>query len=202
MNFRIGKLRLQLSFPLVALMTAVIVFDTTMSVIVCFIAAIIHESGHLIALKHYHSFPKEIKLTLFDIAIIDSKKNIRNIAQELVVVLSGVAVNFLFAAVFYILFQLFKIEFLKTLYLSNLALGIFNILPVYSLDGGQAIFLILSSRFSIHFSSVFLDILSFIILVPVACMGFIILLRSKYNFTLLITAMYLMAIILLKNKKS
>ena len=202
MTFRFGKLYFEVSFPLVAVMTVVIIFDTTMSVIICFIAAIIHELGHLAALKHYSSFPERIKLTLFDIAITDKKKYSRNTKQELVIVLAGVTINFISAAVFYILFYIFHTEFFENMFISNLALGCFNILPVDTLDGGQALYLILSLRFSLYCSTKILNIVSFIILIPVACIGFLILLQSKYNFTLLLTALYLITIILLKQRKA
>lgn len=201
MIFRVGKLNIELSFPLVAIMTAVVIFDTTMSVVICFIAIIMHETGHLTALAFYHSFPKKIKLTLFDIAIVDSGKYTRNYKQELTVVLAGVAVNFVFAVIFYVAFRCTNFMFFRNIAMSNASLGVFNILPVDSLDGGQALFIILSKHFSIYKTSMILDIISFIVLIPVACIGFIMLFRSKYNFTLLLTALYLIAIILLKRKK-
>lgn len=201
MTFRIGKLNIGLSFPLVAIMTAVIIFDTTMSVIICFIAIIMHETGHLAALAFYGSLPKRINLTLFDIAIIDSGKYTRNTKQELVVVLAGVTVNFILAVIFYILFRCTNLIFFRNMAVSNATLGVFNILPVDSLDGGQALFIILTKHFSIYRSMMILDIISFIVLIPVACIGFIVLLRSKYNFTLLLTALYLIAVILLKHRK-
>ncbi|MGN0470117.1 MAG: hypothetical protein ACI4GV_04300 [Acutalibacteraceae bacterium] len=201
MIFRIGKLNIELSFPLVAIMTAVIIFDTTMSVVICFIAIIMHETGHLAALAFYGAFPKKIKLTLFDIAIVDSGKYTRNSRQELVVVLAGVTVNFVFAVVFYIVFRCTNMFFFGNMAVSHATLGVFNILPVDSLDGGQALFIILTKHFSIYKSMIILDIISFIVLVPVACTGFIVLLRSKYNFTLLLTALYLITVILLKHRK-
>ena len=85
---------------------------------------------------------------------------------------------------------------------TNFTLGLFNILPIDSLDGGQALFILLSMKFSPFTSMKILDIISFMILIPVAVMGFLVLLQSKYNFTLLLTALYLIAIILLKNRKS
>lgn len=201
MIFRIGKLNIELSFPLVAIMTAVIIFDTTMSVVICFIAIIMHETGHLAALSFYGAFPKKIKLTLFDIAIVDSEKYTRNSRQELVVVLAGVTVNFVFAVVSYIVFRCTNMVFFGNMAVAHATLGVFNILPVDSLDGGQALFIILTKHFSIYKSMIILDIISFIVLVPVACTGFIVLLRSKYNFTLLLTALYLITVILLKHKK-
>lgn len=202
MNFKLGKLYIELSFPLVALMTAVIIFDTSMSVIICFAGVIAHETGHLLALRHFGSYPQKIKLTLFDIAIIDRKKINRSDKAELIITLAGVTVNFILAIISYFLLTVTKNPCIEIFFNTNLTLGFFNILPVDSLDGGQALFILLSKKFSPFTSMKILDIISFIILIPVAVMGFLVLLQSKYNFTLLLTALYLIAIILLKNKKS
>lgn len=202
MNFKLGKLYIELSFPLVALMTAVIIFDTSMSVIICFAGVIAHETGHLLALRHFGSYPQKIKLTLFDIAIIDRKKINRSDKAELIITLAGVTVNFILAIISYFLLTVTKNPCIEIFFNTNLTLGFFNILPVDSLDGGQALFILLSKKFSPFTSIKILDIISFIILIPVAVMGFLVLLQSKYNFTLLLTALYLIAIILLKNKKS
>lgn len=201
MTLRIGRLLLDLSYPLVAVMTAVIILDRSMSVIMCFAAAIMHESGHIIALWHYGSMPERVRLTLFDIAIIDQKKYTRSYGQELIVVLAGVTVNFVMSLIFYLLYRMTAVNWLFLLCSANLGLGIFNSLPVDSLDGGQALLIILCRFFPYEKAAVIVDIISFIILIPAACIGFMVLLRSRYNFTLLITALYLIALILLKHKK-
>lgn len=200
MTFRIGQLDIELSFPLVALMTAVIVFDTTMTVVICFIAIILHEAGHIFSLGFYGSFPKKIKITLFDISISDEGKYLRNSKKELIVILSGVTVNFICSIIFFIMFLCTDIIFFKNLSASNFALGTFNILPIDSLDGGQALFILLSKHFSLYKSLIILDIISFVFLIPTACIGFLILFQSKYNFTLLLTSLYLIVIILLKHR--
>ncbi len=202
MTFQIGKITFEMSFPLVALMTAVIIFDTSMSVILCFASVILHETGHLLALKYYGSFPDRMKLTLFDIAIIDRKKNARSDKAELVITLAGVTVNFMIAGLFFFLFRFFQEKTLETFYITNLTLALFNSLPVDSLDGGQALLILLGKILSPYHAVKVLDIISFIILIPTAVLGFLVLLQSKYNFTLLLTAMYLMTLILLKNKKN
>lgn len=202
MTIRIGKIKFELSFPLVAAMTAVIIYDTTLSVAICFISVMLHELGHIAALCHYGAMPEKIRLTLFDIAIVDKGKNLRSKKQDLVVVLAGVTVNFVIAAAAFLCFEVFGGEILDMIFYTNITLGCFNIMPVDSLDGGQALYLILSEKFPINASIMILDIISFIVLLPTACIGFIVLLQSKYNFTLLLTAVYLMAVIVLKNKKT
>ncbi len=201
MSFSVRHLRFEISFPLAALMTAVILFDSSLSVIVCFASVLLHESGHLLALGHYGCFPETVRLTLFDIAIIDRNKTIRSNKAELIITLAGVTVNFLTAGIAYWLFCMTPSPILEMLYMTNLSLGLFNSLPVDSLDGGQALLILFSHFLSPYHAVKLLDILSFMILVPTAVMGFLVLLRSGYNFTLLLTAMYLMALLLLKNKK-
>ena len=198
MTFQLGKISFELSFPLVALMTAVIIFDTSMSVIICFAGVIAHEAGHLLALRYFGSYPQKIKLTLFDIAIIDRKKITLSDKAEIIITLAGVTVNFILAGISYFFIQN---PYMEIFFNTNLTLGLFNSLPIDSLDGGQALFILLSRKFSPFTSMKILDIISFIILIPVAAMGFLVLLQSKYNFTLLLTALYLIAIILLKNTK-
>ncbi len=198
MHIKIGTLTIELSFPLVAAMTAVIICDSSMSVTICFIAAIMHEAGHLIALWRYGSFPKKIKLTLFDIAIIDRNKPLRSLKKELAVILAGVTVNIAAAILSYVLNKLFPCTFFENLLTANITLAVFNSLPVDSLDGGQAVFLLLCEKMDIKMAMAVLDVISFIILVPIGCIGFLVLFRSRYNFTLLLTAVYLMALILIR----
>ena len=202
MSFKFRHLCVEISFPLVALMTAVIIFDTSMSVMICFASVIAHETGHLLAMKHFGSYPQKIKLTLFDIAIIDCKKTTRSNKAELIITLAGVTVNFILVIISYFLINIFQNPYIEMFLDTNFTLGLFNILPIDSLDGGQALFILLSMKFSPFTSMKILNIISFMILIPVAVMGFLVLLQSKYNFTLLLTALYLIAIILLKNRKS
>ncbi len=202
MQIKLGSLTVELSFPLAAAMTAIIICDSSMSVTVCFIAAAIHESGHLAALWKYGSFPKKIKLTLFDIAIIDKNKPLRCMKKEMVVILAGVTFNVAAAVLSYILNKLFPCVFFDRLFAANVTLAVFNSLPVDSLDGGQAVFMLLCEKTDIKRAMSLLDIISFAVLIPVGCLGFLVLLRSKYNFTLLLTAVYLTALILIRRRQT
>ncbi len=193
MSFRIGKIRFSMSFPLVAVMTAVIMFDTTMSVLICFIAAVMHELGHITVLKHYHSVPEEIRLTLFDIAITDTDKYIRSDKAEMAVVAAGVAVNFISAAAGFAVYYFTGYELVRVFSSAHLTLAMFNSLPVSNLDGGQALFIVLSRKLTPRRAEQVLKLLSYIILVPVAAAGVYVLFITGYNFTLLLTALYLIA---------
>ena len=197
-----GRLTIEISFPLAAVMTAVILYDCSVSVLVCLIAIILHEGGHLLALYRNNSFPESIRLTLFDIAIKDTRRAVRGFKQELTVILAGIASNILFFSVSTILNCLFPCIFLRGLAEANLSLALFNSLPVDSLDGGQALLLILSRSHPPDRAVRIVDIISLIILFPLLVPGFMLLLQSRYNFSLLLTALYLIAVILCKRRRT
>ena len=180
-------------------MTAVIIYDSSMSVLACFISVILHESGHLIMLKRYGCMPDRIRLTLFDIAIVDSSKPLRGTRQELFVTLAGVAVNIAAGTAALIPELFFGTDMLTLFANANLTLAFFNLLPAYTLDGGQALMIILSRRVDIRLAMLIQDILTAAVIIPLGILGFLVLLRSGNNFTLLATAMYLLAVLLMKS---
>ena len=192
MSFRIGRRRFVMSFPMVCLMTAAVLLDTTQSVILCFTAALMHELGHLAALRYYGSVPTEIRLTLFDVAITDTDKHIRSTKAQLIIVLAGVTVNFVSAAVCLLLYRLTDQELLWLFFTAHLTLGLFNSLPIESLDGGEALMLLLEHRFSPRTAQCLLTVLSLLLLLPLACAGFWLLLLCPCNFSLLLSSLYLL----------
>lgn len=202
MSFRLFGIRFSMSLPLVCVMTAVVLLDTTLSVTVCFVSAVMHELGHLAAIRAYGSKPEEIRLTLFDIAIKEHGGSIRNDKAQLVIVLAGVCVNYVSAAISYVIYLFSGADIFMLFTQAHLTLGVFNSLPVDSLDGGQAFGILLSRRFSEEKAQRILNIASALILLPTACAGFYLVLTSAYNFTLLLTSLYLAALILLKNHKA
>lgn len=201
MRIKLGNLSIIVSIPLCCVMTTIILLDSSQTVMLGCFSALMHELGHLFFMWRFNSFPKEIKISLFDIAIIDHKKFNRPLYQELLITLGGVMMNLIFGSVCFVFYLVFKYNFLIILAGTNILLLIYNLLPVDTLDGGQALYLILSSKLSEKATERIMLILSLIILFPCTVLGFLLLLQSKYNFTLLLTSLYLIAVILLKKTK-
>lgn len=201
MRIKLGNLSVIISIPLCCVMTAIILLDSSQTVILGCFSAFIHELGHLFFMWRFNSFPKEIKISLFDIAIIDRKKFRRPLHQELLITLGGVMMNLIFGSICFLLYSILKYNFLIILSGTNMLLLTYNLLPVDTLDGGQALYLILSSRLSEKTTERIMLIASLLILFPCTVIGFLLLLKSKYNFTLLLTSLYLIAVILLKKTK-
>lgn len=99
-----------------------------------YIACILHELGHIIALKLTGGELKSIELSCFGIKMTASPCS--SLKNGILVLLSGPAVNLLL----YIILRVLEIGgFLATF---NLAEGLFNLLPYSMLDGGAVMNLI------------------------------------------------------------
>ena len=142
-------------------------------------------------------FPKRIKISLFEINISDYQRHRRSNRDNLIIIFFGPAANFICFIVCYLLYLGGKEIFLSAA-LTNLSVGCLNILPVMSLDGGQLVYILLCKSHDPERAESVVDLLTVLILVPLASIGFILLFRSKYNFSLLFVCGYLVLSLLMK----
>ena len=163
-------------------------------------AVIIHECGHLFAMLICKSPPDKIKISLFEIKITNSSRQLNTTRQNIFIIFFFFLVNFICFILFYLLY-LCNSEFLLPIAMANLCTGLFNMLPVMSLDGGQLMYVILSRKFSEKSAERIINITAVIILFPLTVLGFMVLLNSKYNFSLLFVCTYLIASLLCKNNR-
>ena len=169
-------------------MTAVLLLDSGNRIICCFFAALLHELGHLLMMKLCGVRIRGMRLRLFDVLIeADEPPTLRS---DVLVTLGGALSNFLFALVFA------PIDL--RLSLPNLALGIFNLLPVMSLDGGRLLCIVMARQFSSRVCENTLRVCTFIILIPLFTAGLYLLFHSGYNYSLLMISLYLLTVLLLK----
>jgi len=82
--------------------------------------------------------------------------------------------------------------------LANFSLAALHSLPVEPLDGGLALRRLLEGRFGPGQASLICRWVSVVFLVPLGGLGFFVLLRTRYNFSLLALAVYLMLYLVLK----
>lgn len=129
--------------------------------IILFIFAILHELGHLIAGLILKFKPEEIKLTSLGLQIsfktspneVNSKiKKAKEInIKKAIIAFAGPITNLLITVIVIIL-AYFNINF-KNMYIyqiiiySNLIIGLFNLIPIYPMDGGRILKEILNIYF-------------------------------------------------------
>ncbi len=188
MKLRIGKLKFVIGYEAVAAMTAVLILDRENYVICCFLAAMLHEMGHILMMLLFKVRIREIDLRLFDILIRGDEPN--SLRADIFITLGGIMMNLISAVIF--------LPISVKLSLPNIALAVFNILPVMSLDGGHLLYILLSRRFDIRFCDNALRLTTFIFILPFMTAGIYILINSGYNYSLLAISLYLLTVLFIR----
>jgi len=153
-ELHISFLLLMLAIYLVALLDLLPGVNLTIAVLVTllFAAVVIHELTHSYVAK---SYGVEIeRIVLLPIGGISAMKELpKDPSQELRIAIVGPLSNLVIAAVFYPIFLFFgssvpqSIHFLLYYFiLLNLALGLFNLLPAFPMDGGRVLRAFLAER--------------------------------------------------------
>ena len=140
---------------------------------------------------------REINVSAFDFEI---KKNIEDTNKTFFVLIAGPICNLLIFLLFFMFRStIFFNDTFKIFFINNLFLFLLNILPIYSLDGGQILYYFLTKKLDIVKSNKILDVLSFTFSLVLIALGVYILIKSRYNYSLLFLGLYLMFTIILKN---
>ncbi len=194
MTFFVGRCRVTIGFPFLAVTALLLTLDRSGMAAVCLFCAAIHETAHLAAMAATGGIPTEIRFTPFGIDIVKDVNSGRGYRRDIWISLAGPLANLVSAA---LAFALFRLQFRNFIF-ASLALSCFNALPVAPLDGGQALYAFLCLRTDPACAEKTVSIVSFLTLAPIAAAGFFILIRSRWNFSLLFVCCYLTALLLLK----
>lgn len=200
MRFKILKTEVEISFALLCAAALCVITGVFGSFLWCALAIIIHESGHLATMAVLGYLPKRIKISLFEISISDGSRQERTDRENILIIFFGPAANFICFIVFYLLY-LTGSEFFLPFAAANLAVGLFNSLPLLSLDGGQILYIFLCRRYTPEKSERIVNIITFIIVFPMSAAGFVLLFNSHYNFSLLFVSAYIILSFLSRQEK-
>ena len=199
MKFKIARTRFEVSYALLCLVAVCIILGVFKSFVWCAAAVVVHECGHLAAMVYCGYFPKRIKIALFSIDIIDGERQSRSVRKNLLIIFFGPFFNFICFLVCFLLY-LRGISVVLPFAAANASVGLFNLLPVMSLDGGQLVYLLLLRRLDQEKAEKAVDALSFAFIFPLAAMGFWLILKSK-NVSLLFVSVYLVFSLLFKGNR-
>lgn len=199
MKLRLFGTAVEVSYTLICAAALCVISGFYKTFVYCAAAVVIHESGHLFAMRLTGKFPKRIKISLFEINISDAQRHKRGSLENAFIIFFGPFANFICFIVCYLLY-LKGNEISGRFALANLSVGCLNSLPVMTLDGGQLLHILLCKRTNANKAEKIVNVLTVVILIPLAAAGFIMLFRSKYNFSLLFVSGYLVLSLIMRNK--
>lgn len=191
--FTCGKTRCTLTFGFAAVVCAAFVFGNT-AITVGMLACILwHEIGHLLALLLLHAPPRSLKMTVFGLELAADPRTTH--LGDALVSLAGPAVNLLAAAL------LFFTPW-KSAAKLNLLLGLFHLLPIDPLDGGQVLQHLLSLRLQQKNVRMICLSVSLCFLFLIAAAGFLLLFQRTPNITLFLLCLYLLFYLVFGSQKT
>ena len=157
------KTTIKVSFFLVLIVLTILLNANSLTY-VSFFAATIHELGHIIAAKILKIKLSEIKFDFLGARLVVSEK-ILSYRKEILLCFCGPLFNFLSALLIYIICicKGMADPEIKFFIFTSLFLGILNLLPVRTFDGGRITEALLCFVISPTFAKRIIDILSFII---------------------------------------
>ena len=198
MQFKFGNTRIIISFTFFALIIILISLNKTEFLYSTIIFAILHEIGHLLALKYFKISIEEFKVSLFggNIKILNNNKI--QYYQNAIISFCGPLVNLFFFVLFYLLNIFLKNKFINEIYVINLVLATFNLLPFYNFDGGKILTSILMNFLQEKTVNYIITITSFIILIPFTYLAVYIFMLDSKNFYLLVSAVLMLLTIIFK----
>ena len=130
MEFTVLKTILKISPLFFAMLTLFLLVDKNGIASVVVLFSVLHETGHFLALLCVKTRPKLIEFSPFGIHV--SLPENLSTAEKVPVLMAGFSINFLLAAIFFIL--------RKPLFgYINLIIGIFTALPISATDGGAVL---------------------------------------------------------------
>lgn len=200
MRFKLGGIYVEISFLLLCLAAICVIVGIFRDFCYCTLAVLIHETGHIITMCMMGYFPERIKISLFEIAVTDPARQERTARENIRIIFFGPAANFICVLPGFLLY-LWGMEKALPFGAANLSVGLFNMLPVISLDGGQLLTIWLCRRCSPSQAEKIVCRLTFISIFPLAALGFVVLFHSHYNFSLLFVCVYLIAALLTRQEK-
>ena len=198
MTFNAGRSRISISFFFFVTVCIALVLDTTNTAVLTLCAAAVHECGHLICMLAFGECPSKIYIAPFGFCI--TRFSDSSYRREMLIAFCGPLAN-LFAALVMLLAMLFchARGLIKPIAV-NIALALFNLLPIEPLDCGRAVRCFLMYKFNCVRAEKTAFIIGIIFLIPLSALGFYVLIKSKYNITLLLASIYL-AFMLLKRRE-
>lgn len=201
MKIRLFGYEITISYYFGAMIPLTLLLDTTGTALWGMFAAAVHELGHLWMMRLLKCPKCRIQITVFGIKMVQEEYGGQGFRRDCLISMAGPLVNLALFALFTALGGIWPESGLQNApALSQLAIGLFNLLPIFPLDGGQALYSLLCAKVTLRTADWVLRAVSFLFLLPVAYLGFLTLFQSRYNFSILLIVGYLVFLLMLKER--
>ena len=191
MKVRLFNIEFEITFLFCAIIAFVVSLNTPFNVLATIISSLFHEIGHLTAMCVLGNKPQCVRFEITGMNIKRQPSLKISTKNEIGIALGGPLANGFLLLMSCLMFSTYENEKIFIFACVNLVLMTFNLLPVKRLDGGMALYFLLSRKFETEFCAKFLKITSIIFITLIYIWGVYVLLSTNYNISLLIIAIFL-----------
>lgn len=128
------KVKIKLDFSFFAFITLMLLTSERKIVFVCLSSSFLHEIGHLLLLCFFGEKKLDLTVSFFGLRIEREQVSSLSYQKEALVSLSGVAVNFILAALFLFLYRLKMQQIFLVGTFVNIFIASLNLIPAQMLD--------------------------------------------------------------------
>lgn len=186
LNFANTDIRINISFA--AVITLMLIIDESGICALALFCCIFHEAGHILCLWAMGEKPERIVLSFYGIKLERLPTAFHGKINEIIIFASGPIAN-LTLSLFLMLISVLN-DTLKTWAAISLLTGLFNLIPIRPLDGGNILFSLLCRVMKDERAEMICDAISVAVTVPLLFAGVVVASKTK-NYTLLASAVYL-----------
>lgn len=191
MKFRLFGIDFEITFLFTALIAFVIAINSPFNVLATILSSLLHETGHLVVMCSLNNYPQCVRLEFTGMNIKRQPSVKISTKNEIFIAFGGPLINAVVLLVSCVLLCFFESEKILTIACVNLILMTFNLLPVKRLDGGMALYFLLTKKFNTDICSKILIITSIIFIFLIYIWGIYVFVSTNYNITVLIIAIFL-----------
>lgn len=158
--------------------------------ILMFLALLLHEAAHLLAVRTYETEISSLTIEPFGMKITLKDEIVKNPSEEIRIAAAGPLFSLICGGA---VFLFSKISHINLYYFSycNLSLGVFNLLPVFPADGGRILRAYLSLKTGYIKSYNAVRKLTFFISCILILSGIYVILITRFNFSFCLTGAFL-----------
>ena len=196
MYFKIRRTDVNISFTFLALLLLCVISPVWEIYLYTFLSSLIHEFIHIICILLFKSEITYFSLSVFGANIKRSDSVQLSLIKEAIISLSAPFFNLILG-----IFTCYYNEEYKAFGFTNIFIGIFNLLPFFTFDGGRGVYYLLKYFFSEKTSDSVITVTSVLTAILTAFISVYIFMNYKGNYTLIIFSCYMIFALILKKGK-
>ncbi|MFI3141436.1 MAG: hypothetical protein R3Y27_03895 [Clostridia bacterium] len=194
MIIEINQTRYKLGFSFIAVLTLMLALSNDYIVVCSIIVSVLHECGHLFFMYIFGSYPIMVEFGAFGIRIEKQENSKLTYAQEAIISLGGVMVNFILCGIGFCYYLKIGSNLALQFALVNIFIASLNLMPVQMLDAGRFLKYMFLIKFSVDKTQMILEKISFLTVIFFGLFVLWYTLRVSLNYSLIVVFIYLLII--------